>query len=473
MFDDLAEIKFSTEQTSPLQKLCEAGSEYGLRILKKTVSSELSSLLCPRATQRIKNHLRQILVETTRPCLALELEAFRCAHKAIYSQKGSSITEIERKFLGKRPYDRLIAMFKKFPVLGKLWCRLIGQWCDSVSEFLDRVDADKQQISCMFFCGKPVGEIIDLRAGLSDPHNKGRTVMRIQFRAGLLMYKPRPGDGELEWLRFISYLNASSFRPKLNAARVMGRGDYCWMQEVEFKPCKHQAAAHRFYKRLGGMVAGAYLLKAVDCHRDNIIACGEHPVLVDAEALWHVEEEKKTDVLDPLYGTGFLPSSNRRSSYQYRSSTLSRTGPGKHSPYLGVKPLGAYCYEDAIVSGFCQAWRCLVGTAERRAAFARYLHRIRRGRWRRLYRSTAEYDRILRASVRPAVMRSGVNRNRFIARSCKRTAVPKSVIREEINALKRLDIPYFSRRSTATSLLQERNEAPAEVINAVRRALHL
>src|SRR5262249_42256222 len=156
---------------------------------------------------------------------------------------------------------------------------------------------------------------------------------------------------------------------------------------------------------------------------------------------------KGTNLLDPLYGTGFFPSSGRRSSYQYRSSVLGRTAPGRHTAYLGAKPLSGSFYEDAIVSGFRQAWRSLLGTAKRRAAFARYLQRLRRQAWRRIYRSTAEYDRIMRASVQPAAMRSGVNRNRFIAASCKRTAVAQSVAREEINALKRLDIPYFSQRS--------------------------
>src|SRR6266487_1873091 len=94
MLDGLAELEFTPRRASPLQKLCQAGSEYGLRILERTVSLELLSLLRPRAKQRVKNHLQRILVQVTRPCLALELEAFRSAYQAIYPQQLFSAPEL-------------------------------------------------------------------------------------------------------------------------------------------------------------------------------------------------------------------------------------------------------------------------------------------------------------------------------------------------------------------------------------------
>ncbi len=431
MLNGLVQLEFSPEQASPLQKVCKAGSEYGLRVLKKTVSSELLSILRPKAKRHIKNDLRRILARVTRPCLALELNAFRCVYEAVYPQKGSPTPKLlERKFLGERPYDRLISLFKEFPGLAELWSQLIYQWCDSVADLLARVERDEQRVSRVFFRGQPVGKIIDLRAGLSDPHNKGRTVMRVQFQAGSIIYKPRCGHGEEEWFSLIDYLNAASLRPKLSAAKVL-------------------------------------------C-RDGLIASGEHPVLVDAETLWHLGgERKKKGLLDPLYGTGFLPTSGRRSSYQYRSSALGKTPPGKHTPYIGTSPLRAARYEIEIVDGFCRAWRCLLGTRGRRTAFSRRLQRVRGRERRRIYWSTGDYDAIMRASIQSAALRSGVDRNMLIARLCGRSTVSQRVIREEINALKRLDIPYFIRGATAGSPLPEDNACPPEIIEALRRAVHL
>ena len=68
-----------------------------------------------------------------------------------------------------------------------------------------------------------MGPIVDLRCGLSDPHNEGRTVMLLQFAAGSVIYKPRPGDGEWEWFSFLHGMNALSFHPRLRAARVLRR----------------------------------------------------------------------------------------------------------------------------------------------------------------------------------------------------------------------------------------------------------
>ena len=475
MLNGLAAFEFSPQHASPLQKVCEAGSEYGLRTLEETVPSELFSLLRPKAKRCIKDSLRRILARVTRPCFALELNAFRCAYQAIYFQKAFSTPElIEKNFLGERPYDRLISLFKNFPVLAELWSQLICQWCSSVSELLTRVEGDKQRVSRVFFRGKPLGKIIDLRAGLSDPHNRGRTVMRVQFQAGSIIYKPRSGQGEQEWFRLVRYLNAASFRPKLTAARVLSRDGYCWMEKVKFAPGKDQAAARRFYKRLGGMIAAAYLVKAVDCHRDNVIASNEYPVLVDAETLWHPPgNNKTTSPLDGLAATGFVSSSGRRSSYDYRSSALGSTPPGKHTPHIAVTPLRAVRYEIEIVNGFRRAWRCLLRTKARRAAFTRRLQRLRGEKWRRIYRSTGVYDATMRASIQPAAIRSGVDRNVLIARLCGRGAVAQTVIREETNALKRLDIPYFIRRATAGPPLPEDNAAPAEIIEALRGAVRL
>ena len=475
MLTGLNELEFSSRRTSLLQKVCEVGSQYGLIKLERTVSPELLSLLCPKAKRRIKGDLSRILAQATRPCFVLELNAFRCAFEAVYSEKGAATTElIEREFLAKTPHDRVVSVFKNFPVLARLWSQLISQWCDQIVELLLRFSADRGALSRTFFAAQPVGRIIDMHTGLSDPHNKGRTVMLLTCKPGPIIYKPRSGYGEREWSGLIRHLNAEFFRPKLKAARVLCRDGYCWMEEIRFAPCKNQAAARRFYERLGGTIAAAYFLRAVDCHRDNMIASGEYPVLVDAETLWHVTAKTNTqNFIDGLYETGFFSRSARRSSYQYRSSALGRTAPGKHTPHIAARPLSAEGYEIEIINGFRRAWRCLLGTTSRRAAFGRRLQRLRRRELRRIYWSTGNYGAIGRASIQPAALRTGIDRNLLIAHLCTRSAVPQAVIRKEINALKRLDIPYFTRITTPGTPLPKVNVVLEEILKALSRAVHL
>src|SRR5262249_36097777 len=46
------------------------------------------------------------------------------------------------------------------------------------------------------------------------------------------------------------------------------------------------AEVRRFYERQGGYLALLYALEATDFHSENLIAAGEHPMLIDLEALF-------------------------------------------------------------------------------------------------------------------------------------------------------------------------------------------
>lgn len=48
-----------------------------------------------------------------------------------------------------------------------------------------------------------------------------------------------------------------------------------------------------YYTRLGKLLAVLYSIDAVDFHHENIIASGEHPVLIDLESIFH--QYKKRD----------------------------------------------------------------------------------------------------------------------------------------------------------------------------------
>ncbi|HEX7517204.1 MAG TPA: DUF4135 domain-containing protein [Chthoniobacterales bacterium] len=376
----------------------------------------------------------------------------------------------ERMFLGHKPSDRLFSLFKKFPVLARLWRQLISQWRERVMEVLSRFTRDRTALSHSFFGGQPIGMIADFRCGLSDSHNHGRTVMRLQFGGGAVIYKPRPGDGEWEWGSLLEWMNAQSFKPRLRAGQVLRRKGYCWMEWIAVAPCKSGAAARRFYERIGGMIAAAYLLKAVDCHRDNLIASGEDPVLVDADALWHISPATRAQTpLDLLYRTGFLQNSNPR-SLQSRSSVLGRTNAGKHVARIGTKPLSAVQYEREIVSGFRRAWRCLLGTTGRRNAFLRRLRRVRSRERRWIYWATEKYAAIREASIQPVALRSGFERDQLITSLCTRSAATSTLTEVETNCLKRLDIPYFILK--ANEEMAPRNGVPLEkAVEALRRAL--
>jgi class II lanthipeptide synthase len=471
MLGALGDFGFRPGRATVLVKLCEAGARYGWRDLEATSNRNLLASVSPKAKASLTRDLRHSLERLTRPCLELERTSFGLALNSIGILAGPADPKLsERMFLGDKPGDRLFSLFKKFPVLARLWCQLISQWREHVMEVLLRFMTDRTALSHAFFGGQPIETIADVRCSLSDSHNHGRTVMQLQFGTGAVIYKPRPGDGEWEWGSLLEWMNAQSFQPRLRAGRVLRRKDYCWMERIEVAPCKNGAAARRFYERIGGMMAAAYLLKAVDCHRDNLIASGEDPVLVDADALWHVSPATKAETpLDRLCRTGFFPNSNPL-SLQSRSSVLGGTKTGRHVARIGTKPLSAVQFEREIVKGFSRAWHCILGTKNRRRRFARRLRRIRSRGSRWIYLATEKYAAIKRASIQAAALRSGIERHLLIARLCRRSAVGSKVIEAETDALTRLDIPYFNRGSKERIAL-DTADLPAEVREALRRVL--
>jgi lantibiotic modifying enzyme len=471
MLETLGASVFIARRGSPLMKLCAAGVDYGWRELERTAGSNLVHQTSAKARTSLRRDLQKTLERITRPCLDLEWKSFKLATSAL-GLAASEPAVTERMFLRERPGDRLALVFQKFPVLARLWCLTIIQWREHVGEVLERWGRDRSAVSKLFFGKQVPGTVANMQPGLSDPHNRGRTVTLIQFSGGRrVIYKPRSGKSESAWFSLVRWMNRNGFQPKLRSTRLLLRKDYYWMEYVEVASCENEAAVRRFYERMGALIAAAYLMKAVDCHRENVIATGEHPVLVDIDAIWHVSPLTRTQSLtDVLYRTGFFPNS-RPASLQSRSSVLGKSRTGKHLARMAGKPVSATLYTNEIIAGFSRAWNCILGTPRRRTAFLRIVRRVRSHRRRWIYRASESYGTALKASVEPGPLRSTAARQALITNICRRRPPTTAVGRAEIAALTRLDLPYFVRKTNHT-LPRDKNSPPPELIEAMRTSFN-
>ena len=470
MLEELGAYEFSARRGSPLAKLCTAGTDYGWRELERAAGSNLIGQISAKARTSLLRHLRKSLERITSPCLDLEWKSFKLATSAL-GLASTDAASTERMFLRERPLERLGLLFQKFPVLARLWCLTIDQWCDHVTEVLERWRKDRRAVGKFFFGIEVADTIADMRPGLSDPHNRGRTVTLLEFNGGRrVIYKSRSGKSESAWFSLLAWMNRNGFQPRLRLARLLLRKDYYWMEYVEVASCENEAGVRRFYERMGALIAAAYLMKAVDCHRENVIAAGEHPVLVDIDALWHVSPLTKTQSLaDVLYRTGFFPNS-RPASLQSRSSVLGKSTTGKHLTRIAGKPVSAAPYTNEIIAGFARAWNCILGTAGRRAAFFRIVRRVRSQRRRWIYRATESYGAVLQASIQPGPLRSTAARQALITSICRSRAPTRFIAETEIDALTRLDLPYFVRK-TNHAMPSDKNSVPSDLAKAIRSVL--
>lgn len=442
--DALAADAQHNSRTFSAADLCEFAAQSAWTAIKGDLKSCIDHPVAPRLRSALQEELQRALQYLVGPCTTLVKRSAALASDAL----SSGLSHREQPPLV--AVEGAIRLFTTFPVLARLWSDSVRAWSERSVQLLHRVAADRGIVSATIFNGRELGKLSGLKVGLSDPHHGGRTAAAVRFDAGIVIYKPRSGSGEAEWQNVLSLMNRT-FRPKLRELSVVQQEDYCWMEYVQRAACRDVAGVRRFYRRAGALAAAAELLHAVDCHKGNVIAAGEHPVLVDADALLHppATAEDGSEGRDSSR-TQFFAVGERRAK-STATAALSAVDKGAHVPRLNGRYAYARDFEREILSGFADGWRALAGTAPRRAAFARLIERLNSLPRRRIYRATRRYESIRRASLQPHLMRDSALRRAFLQRSCDSKHLPPDVVDREIEQLTRLDIPYFTHRMRVAS----------------------
>ncbi|HEY4563756.1 MAG TPA: type 2 lanthipeptide synthetase LanM, partial [Thermoanaerobaculia bacterium] len=177
------------------------------------------------------------------------------------------------------------AFLLEYPVLARLLAEALERWTAVSTEVLARLCADWRDLRATFWQGEDPGLLRAVSGGAGDSHAGGRAVRVLRFETGArVVYKPRPMGVDVRFGELLSWLNERG-APDLRAATVLAREGYGWMRFVEPRPCQTRDELRRFYRRQGAFLVLLYVLNANDFHRENLIAAGEHPLLIDLESL--------------------------------------------------------------------------------------------------------------------------------------------------------------------------------------------
>lgn len=375
--------------------------------------------------------------------------------------------------------DGLLTFFQNYPVLGKLMATAVDFWVEATAEFLQRLKTDLGEIQQVFLpdgelskSHKYLGKVIKIQSALSDPHNGGKSVIFLTFECGLkVVYKPKGLGIEAAFTDFLTWCNQQELPLSFKVLKVCDRKTYGWVEYAEHLPCKDATAAQRFYQRAGMLLCLFYALRVVDCHKENLIANGEHLVLIDMESLMHQEvnlltelpEETAADTsvnlrfLDSVLRTGLLPhwefSKNNRIAYD--TSALGSIDPESSEiptnvPFLNGIPLSPNQYLDEIVNGFQQMYQFLIKNRETLLAPDSPLAPMQNQRVRFIFRATRIYWTILQKSFEPQFLQDGINHSiqlellarAFLVSPQKPDAWP--IFHAEMKAMEQMDIPYFA-----------------------------
>ena len=351
----------------------------------------------------------------------------------------------------------------EFPDLLKTAAQLISAWIDAQRELFARLLRDRADICRVFLRARQPFRVTHIRARLSDPHDGAKTATMIEFvNRRRVIYKPRLSGGEELWFEALRWLNRNGLRVSFRVPKMLSRRSYFWMEFLQTKGCESPTAVRLFYFRWGAQAALAQILGATDLHRDNWLAVGAQPILVDAELIGDAEptsfrgtsNSKHRQSLPALLQTGLLPFTSRDHAGFYRGiapldATIRKAPPPNCWPRYGRVAQEPSRYVNDLVSGF-EVVAEVFGSPRTAQRFFREVVLQTAGQDQRvLLRATAQYARLLSESFDARNMISAGDRWRHLVRECCASAANRRVGLAEARSLLRCDIPKFTRRRSA------------------------
>ncbi|MGM9482973.1 type 2 lanthipeptide synthetase LanM [Roseateles sp. NT4] len=437
---------------------------------------------------------------------ALRLGCARGLAERLCEQAGPTLAalfEAERERQLEGCYQRLMqhttgaaaaAFWHMHAALARALALAAHHWVAASAEMLQRWQADADALVQAFgprAQGLPVG----LKTGLGDPHRGGRTVARLRFESGLeLYYKPRSLALDQAYADLLERLRASDvpegLQVDLQVPALLARPGYGWVEGVAPLPARDADAVERHFERGGALLCLAHLLDITDCHSGNVIAVGEHPVLIDLETVCHqrardlderysdAERRARQTLAASVLGCGLLPEARIEGELRVELGGLS-PGPDAvlhtevtHWVDLGQDSMRLEASPQAVGEGAHQLMLdgSVVSVRDHGAALRRGFTRMacqamaKREAWctpggpldalaaceaRFVFRGTLVYGALLNRFTAPDFAQQGVDRSLLLEALCRplldADMAPSiwPLLAAERAAMARLDVPHF------------------------------
>jgi type 2 lantibiotic biosynthesis protein LanM len=469
-----------------------------------TTGHELDRLLAPlleeaqvRLTQRapqtpdvsavvandLAEGLRRDLSHLAGPCVDTEFAAFR-------TRAGQVVPDdLWRRFEREALASGLFGIWDTYPVLARLVGVRLLDWVDRSGEMLERFEADRTALAEFFAINEAVAdaprlETVELTG--SDPHNGHAQVAVCTVSGTRVVYKPKDVSAEALLAELVGWFDriGVDLGP---ATEVLARDGYGWVGYIEQAPVDTEGA-RRFYARIGRLAALLFALGGNDAHAENVVACGDAPVVIDAETVLQptLPAEDGRPIVEWVLDGLLLPNWMRvggvamdLSAAGAPGTTLRRAelhwqNPG--TPQMELVPIAVavgdfpsavraptgdlYRPEDhaeEILSGFRKGWQQIFDRVSDFTGPGGWLDRLANVRVRVLVRITRTYTRLLDTALDPSLLRSGVERSihlDHVARAMFDRDAQQwlGLADAERRMLEDGDVPFFSVRADEAAL---------------------
>jgi type 2 lantibiotic biosynthesis protein LanM len=363
---------------------------------------------------------------------------------------------------------------------------------DVCAGFCQRFQRDFEDLRTFFGweIDRPEGAVEGLRTDLSDRHSGGQTVSECVLRTGeRVVYKPRTVEPEAAFYRFIHWLNGQGLSLDLRELRALGRTTHGWVESVAPAPCGSLPEVEKFYRRAGMLLGALHVTGTTDIHRENLIACGEHPVVVDLETMLsdvardlsssHGKMEGTASGGVSVLSTGLLPRWQTAADGHpfdvsglggdeaqdqgvrhvwWRSINTDQMALSQderfpvstaHRVRLNDQIPSAASYLPALLAGFEEVYSLMVSQRERLLCDEEFMSSFDNLELRVLVRNTTTYTRLQLHLLHPEFLKDGLDRSielEWLARplSGPLLSLPRQQIYDiERRSMESLDVPHF------------------------------
>ncbi|MFG2933347.1 type 2 lanthipeptide synthetase LanM family protein [Streptomyces achromogenes] len=386
--------------------------------------------------------------------------------------------------------DGLVRLFTEYPLLARLAGRGCVNAVAAMAELLNRYAQDRAELIVRLLAGRDPGPLAAVDRAAGDTHRRGRRVAVLRFADGSrVVYKPRSLAADRHFGELVDWCNARAATPELRTPALLTRPDHGWSELIEARPCSSRAELDRFYLRQGVLLALAHVLDLTDLHHENLIACADHPVLVDLETLFHPPLPENPAADDPagraldasVQRIGLLPQlvlgdedaldlsglgggADRRSPVETACWEAAGTDTmrlvrrpgtvraGANRPRLAGTEAEPAAHTEALVTGFRAGYRLLLA---HRRELAGLLRRFADDEVRVVTRATQVYVTVLAEATHPDVLREPGDREELL-RLLGTEAVDDQgwpgLLDHEVAELWDGDVPVFTARPGRTDL---------------------
>lgn len=407
-----------------------------------------------------------------------------------------------RRFdVGLRRPEARRRLFETYPGLLRQLHLRCDRWTAACLEMVDRLRSDRAAIARVFGI-RADQKVVNATMAHGDAHLGGRRVVILRFASGArLVYKPRPVEAAERFQDLLALLNRNGLDPAVRTISVLACDGYGWMEHVSGRSCRSDAGITRYYRRAGALIAALHAAGATDCHFENVLADGEHPVVVDLETLMRPRLGARpvtatalatAEIEESVLAIGILPSIDGgdlgalavEPDQSTQLTTLGLIDAGTPTarveripwrladvpslPRRGGRRIGPSGHVREIERGFVDAYGLIEAARGVLLAPRGIVPDLGRAHVRVVLRPTAYYSDILFGCSHPVALHDATAIDRITSRlHASAGTLLAAAAADELEQLMQADVPYFGLRADESVIRLGRRDGPSSA------ALHL